>query len=70
VRRLVTDGREFESLTLAEWQAASDQFGADVVGRVTPRMSVEAKRTPQSTAPEAVRTALADVHQWLEHEQR
>ena len=54
VRKLVAEGRDFGSLTLEEWRAASDLFGADVVARVTPRVSVEAKRTPQSTAPAAV----------------
>ena len=33
----VAEGREFESLTLEEWRAASELFDADVVGRVTPR---------------------------------
>ena len=34
-------------------------FDADVVARVTPRASVAAKRTPQSTAPAAVQDALS-----------
>ncbi len=65
VRKLVAEGRDFESLTLDEWRAASDQFEADVVGRVTSRSSVDAKRTPQSTAPGAVSAALAEVGEWL-----
>jgi argininosuccinate lyase len=65
VRKLAAEGREFGSLTLPEWRAASALFEADVVGRVTPRVSVEAKRTPQSTAPGAVRGHLADVSRWL-----
>jgi hypothetical protein len=32
---------------------------------VTARASVAAKRTPQSTAPEAVAAALTDVGEWL-----
>ena len=67
VRRLVAEGREFGSLSLDEWRAASDQFDAGVVERVTPGASVDAKRTPQSTAPAAVRAALADVERWLAH---
>ena len=51
VRKLVAEEREFGSLSLAEWRAASDRFDADVVERVTPAASVAAKRTPQSTAP-------------------
>ena len=41
VRKLVAEGREFGSLSLEEWRAASDRFDADVAERVTPRMSVE-----------------------------
>ena len=65
VRRLVTEKREFGSLSLEEWRAASDLFEADIVTRVTPRQSVAAKRTPQSTAPQAVQEALAGTLAWL-----
>jgi argininosuccinate lyase len=65
VRKLIAETREFGSLTLPEWRAASDRFGPDIVGRVTPRVSVNAKQTPQSTAPAAVDAALAGVRQWL-----
>ncbi len=66
VRRLVAEGRDFESLSVEEWRAASDKFDADVVARVTPGVSVAAKRTPQSTAPDAVAARLAGLRQWLE----
>jgi argininosuccinate lyase len=66
VRTLVAEGRDFSSLTLAEWRAASDRFEPDVVDRVTPGVSVAAKRTPQSTAPAAVAARLADVRRWLD----
>jgi argininosuccinate lyase len=65
VRKLVAEGREFGSLRVDEWRGASEHFASDIVGRVTPRMSVEAKQTPQSTAPAAVRNALADLERWL-----
>jgi argininosuccinate lyase len=65
VRKLIAETREFGSLTLPEWRAASDRFESDVVGRVTPRVSVNAKRTPQSTAPAAVEAALRGVQEWL-----
>jgi argininosuccinate lyase len=65
VRKLVTDGRDFGSLTVSEWRQASDLFDTDIVTRVTARTSVAAKRTPQSTAPGAVAVALAEVQQWL-----
>jgi argininosuccinate lyase len=65
VRKLVTEGRDFGSLSVNEWRQASGSFDADIVTRVTARTSIAAKRTPQSTAPDAVATALAEVQQWL-----
>jgi argininosuccinate lyase len=65
VRKLVAEGRDFASLSASEWHAAHELFGADIVGRVTPRASVVAKQTPQSTAPSAVRDALTEVEAWL-----
>ena len=65
VRRLVAEKREFGSLSLEEWRAASDLFEADIVTRVTPQQSVAAKRTPQSTAPAAVQQALSGLLAWL-----
>ena len=65
VRTLVAGRRDFGSLTLEEWRAASEQFGADILGTVTARMSVAAKKTPQSTAPDAVAASLAEVRGWL-----
>jgi argininosuccinate lyase len=65
VRTLVAKQREFESLSLEEWRAASDLFEPEIVERITPRMSVGAKWTPQSTAPAAVAAALRDVELWL-----
>ena len=66
VRKLIVETRDFESLSLAEWRAASELFDADVVARVTPGVSVAAKRTPQSTAPEAVAARLGEVRKWLD----
>src|SRR5205085_5499884 len=60
VRKLVADGRDFATLSIEEWRAASPQFEPDIVTRVTPRVSIDQKRTPQSTAPGAVRAALED----------
>jgi argininosuccinate lyase len=66
VRKLVAERRDFESLSMDEWRAASDRFEPDVVARVTPGVSVASKRTPQSTAPAAVHARLGDVRQWLD----
>ncbi len=65
VRKLVAERREFDSLSLAEWRAASELFGEDIGGHITSQASVAAKRTPQSTAPPAVARSLADVQAWL-----
>ena len=66
VRKLVAERRDFGSLSLEEWRAASDRFEPDVVMRVTPGVSVAAKKTPQSTAPAAVEARLTEVRQWLD----
>jgi argininosuccinate lyase len=65
VRRLVGDGRSFESLSLDEWRAHSPLFDDDVRAAITPAASVAKKRTPQSTHPEAVAAALAELQSWL-----
>ena len=65
VRRLLADGRDFSSLTLKEWKEASDFFGDDAPQAATPLESVHAKRTPQSTNPDAVQAALKECRQWL-----
>ena len=58
VRRLLAEGRDFSTLTLEEWREASDMFGEDVPRAATALASVQARRTPQSTNPAAVRAAL------------
>src|SRR5580765_4513149 len=65
VRKLLAEGREFDSLSLAEWRAASEFFEADIAAHVTSSASVAAKRTPQSTAPSAVARALAEAQNWV-----
>jgi argininosuccinate lyase len=69
-RRLLAEGRDFESLPLTEWRGYSELFDSDVVERVTTRASVEARRTPQSTHPGAVQAALRELRGWLEAETR
>ena len=64
VRRLVSEGRDFDSMSMEEWRAASELFDADIVIRMTPKASVDAKRTPQSTAPDAVRRMLDEFRTW------
>ena len=65
VRRLLKEGRSFDELSLAEWREHSPLFGGDIRGAITARASIEKKRTPQSTAPDAVATALRETREWL-----
>ena len=65
VRQLLAEGRDFSTLTLDEWRAASALFGDDVAQAATALASVQARRTPQSTNPEAVAAALAECRTWL-----
>jgi argininosuccinate lyase len=66
VRKLVAQQREFTDLDIEEWREASELFGPDITARITPAASVGAKRTPQSTAPAAVRDALTETGRWID----
>ncbi len=66
VRDLLAAGRSFESLSADDWRAHHPLFEADVLTAVTPRASVNARKTPQSTAPAAVRAALVEARAWLD----
>jgi argininosuccinate lyase len=66
VRRLLVEGRDFSTLTLEEWRDASEMFGDDAPRAATALASVQAKRSPQSTNPEAVRQALDECRAWLQ----
>ena len=65
VRELLKTERDFASLTIEAWREFSPHFGDDVRAAVTPDASVRARKTPQSTAPEAVQAALRETRQWL-----
>ena len=65
VRDLLAQGREFESLAPEEWRRYDARFAADARDRITSRASVDRRRTPQSTGPEAVEKALAAVRAWV-----
>jgi argininosuccinate lyase len=65
VRRLLDERRDFADLSTAEWRAWSDRFDETVHAAITPERSVGAKRTPQSTAPEAVASARAAMRAWV-----
>jgi argininosuccinate lyase len=65
VRRLLAEGRDFSDLSMAEWREASEMFGEDAPLAATALASVQARRTPQSTNPVAVRAALQECRRWL-----
>ncbi len=65
VRDLAADGRDFSSLSLADWRRYDERFDADVAAAITPEAAVAARRTPQSTNPEAVAAAIGEVKRWL-----
>jgi argininosuccinate lyase len=66
VRQLLADRRDIEALSVAEWQAFSPLFADDVKTRVTALASVQARRTPQSTNPDAVQARLQELRGWLD----
>ena len=55
----------FSTLTMNEWREASEMFGEDAPRAATALASVQARRTPQSTNPEAVRAALEECRAWV-----
>ena len=65
VRTLLEQGRDFSSLSPDEWRTHAAAFGDDVAAAVSAHASVRAKRTPQSTNPDAVRAALDELGGWL-----
>jgi argininosuccinate lyase len=64
-RQLLAEHRSFEHLSSDEWRRFSPHFGEDIAARVTAGASVAARQTPQSTRPDAVAAALADLRTWL-----
>jgi argininosuccinate lyase len=68
VRDLVAASRDFGDLSPAEWRAYSAHFDDNVGATITAARSVEAKRTPQSTHPDAVARATAVLEAWVSRE--
>ena len=65
VRDLYAAGKDFRSLSVADWRRYHESFDDSVVKAVTPEAAVAARVTPQSTNPEAVRRALAETRAWI-----
>ena len=66
VRALYAAGRDFSSLSLADWQQHDARFDDRVFKAITPEAAVASKRTPQSTNPDAVAAALSETKRWVE----
>jgi argininosuccinate lyase len=65
VRDLTLVGRDFSSLSLEDWRRYDPRFDEGIFRAITPEAAVAARRTPQSTSPDAVAAALADTLAWL-----
>jgi argininosuccinate lyase len=65
VRQLLREGRSFDSLSLDDWRKHSALFDDDVRDAISATGSVAKKQTPQSTNPDAVARALAELRGWL-----
>ena len=65
VRDLHASGRDFSSLTMEDWHRYDARFDAGIVAAITPEAAVAARRTPQSTNPQAVAASLAETRAWL-----
>jgi argininosuccinate lyase len=65
VRDLVAAGRDFNALSLTDWQRYDPIFDDGIFPALTPEAAVRARVTPQSTNPGAVAEALADARAWI-----
>jgi argininosuccinate lyase len=65
VRDLVAAGRDFNALSLTDWQRYDPIFDDGIFPALTPEAAVRARVTPQSTNPGAVAEALADTRAWI-----
>ena len=65
VRDLYAAGKDFRSLSVADWRRYHESFDDSVMKAVTPEAAVAARVTPQSTNPDAVRKALAETRDWI-----
>ena len=65
VRDLLEAGRDFSALSPDEWRGYHERLDVEAAVRISARGSVEARQTPQSTAPAAVAAALDETRRWL-----
>ena len=57
--------RGFQTLSLDDWRRYDARFEDGIFRAITPEAAVAARRTPQSTNPDAVARALAATKAWL-----
>jgi argininosuccinate lyase len=65
VRELYTAGRDFGALSLDDWRRHHQAFDEGILQAITPEAAVAARKTPQSTNPQAVGAALEELRRWL-----
>ena len=65
VRELYANGRDFSTLSLADWQRYDPLFDEKIFAAITPEAAVAARLTPQSTGPSAVAAALEETRRWI-----
>ena len=65
VRDLYQAGKDFSALTLEDWRRYHELFDESIFKAITPEAAVAARKTPQSTNPKAVASALAELQTWL-----
>lgn len=64
VRRLLQEGRTFDGLSVDQWAAVHPAFAGEMAAVIAPESSVRARRTPQSTHPDAVAAAVEELRAW------
>jgi argininosuccinate lyase len=65
VRDLYGAGKDFSALSLDDWRRYHELFDDGIFRAITPEAAVDARRTPQSTNPEAVANAMAELQRWI-----
>jgi argininosuccinate lyase len=65
VRELHASGRDFRALSIDDWRRHDAAFDDGIFAVITPEAAVAARRTPQSTNPDAVAAALTELRTWL-----
>jgi argininosuccinate lyase len=65
VRDLYAQGSDFRALSLDDWRRYDPLFESGILEMITPEAAVAARRTPQSTNPQAVSRQLQELRDWL-----